>query len=160
MLPYFPQPTFQFGGATISAFGILAVASILTGWTLTRLYTRRMGLEGEAGSRFARLLVLGGFFGAAAGAAIQVVLTGTGGFSSVRSLTGSGGFSSVGSLIGASSAGILFLKVTHRPARYFDAAALAFPGAWIFFRAGCALAHDHRGAFPSTPLAVQFPEGS
>jgi prolipoprotein diacylglyceryltransferase len=124
------------GPFTVSAFGLLAACAILSGWLWTRRYASLLGLDAEAGSRLARLLVLGGFAGAAAA-----------------------GFSSIGGLIGASLTGVVFLKATGRPLRYFDAAALAFPSAWILFRAGCALAHDHIGPASSSPLAVRFPGG-
>ena len=136
MLPYFTQPIWTAGPFTVSAFGVLAAAAILTGWILTRRYASALGLEAEAGSRLARLLVLGGFAGAVAA-----------------------GFSSIGGLLGAGLTGVVFLKTTGRPLRYFDAAALAFPPAWILFRAGCALAHDHIGAPSSSLLAVRFPGG-
>lgn len=136
MLPYFPPPVWTVGPFTMSAFGLLAVAAILTGWTLTRSYAQLLGLQPDAASRFARLLVLGGFAGAAAS-----------------------GFSSLGAMAGAGIAGLLYLRVTGRSLRYFDAAALAFSPAMILFRAGCALAHDHPGAPSSSFLAVQFPGG-
>jgi phosphatidylglycerol:prolipoprotein diacylglycerol transferase len=136
MLPYFTQPMWTAGPFTVSAFGLLAAFAILSGWALTRRYASLLGLDAEAGSRLARLLVLGGFAGATAA-----------------------GFSSTGGLIGASLTGVIFLKATGRPLRYFDAAALAFPPSWILFRAGCALAHDHIGAASSSLLAVRFPGG-
>jgi phosphatidylglycerol:prolipoprotein diacylglycerol transferase len=82
------------------------------------------------------LLVLGGFAGGVAA-----------------------GFSSIGGLLGASLTGVVFLRATGRTLRYFDAAAAAFPPAWIFFRAGCALAHDHVGPASTSLLAVRFPDG-
>lgn len=136
MLPYFTQPIWTAGPFTVSAFGLLASAAILTGWILTRRYATRIGLDPETGSRLARLLVLGGFAGAVAA-----------------------GFSSIGGLIGAGLTGVAFLKATGRTLRYFDATALAFPPAWILFRAGCALAHDHIGVASSSLLAVRFPGG-
>ena len=120
----------------MNAIGILAVAAILVGWRLTRLYAIRLDLDGDAGSRFARLMVMGG----AAGVARDRL-------------------SSVGALAGAAGAGLLFLAITGRSFRYFDAAALAFPPAWLLFRAGCAIVHDHPGAPSSHPLAVEFPDG-
>jgi prolipoprotein diacylglyceryltransferase len=125
------QPLYVF-----NAFGILAVGAILAGWRLTRRYAGHLQLDPEAASRFARLLVLGG----AAGAALSR-------------------FHSIGAFIGAACAGLLYLKLTRRPLRYFDAAALAFPPSWLLFRAGCAIVHDHPGAFSTSPLAWQFAGG-
>jgi phosphatidylglycerol:prolipoprotein diacylglycerol transferase len=136
MLPYFPQPVWTAGPITLSPFGALAVAAIVTGWILTRRAAARLGLEPEAAFRLARLLVLGGFVGAVATAA-----------------------SSRGALLGAAAAGLIFLKATGRSLRYFDPAALAFPPAWTLARTGCSLAHDHRGAPSTSFLAVRFPEG-
>jgi prolipoprotein diacylglyceryltransferase len=120
----------------LNAFGILAVAAILTGWRLTRRYATYLQLDPDPGSRFARVLVIGGAAGAFAA-----------------------GFRSAGALAGAALAGLLFLKLSHRSLRYFDAAALAFPPAWLVFRAGCAIVHDHPGAPSSHFLAVRFSDG-
>ena len=44
--------------------------------------------------------------------------------------------------------------------RFVDLVAFAFPFAWIFGRAGCALRHDHMGIASDHWLAVAFPDGS
>ena len=41
----------------------------------------------------------------------------------------------------------------------FDCVGFGFPFAWVFGRAGCALAHDHLGIASTSWLAVQFPDG-
>lgn len=43
---------------------------------------------------------------------------------------------------------------------YLDLLGYAFPFAWTFGRAGCFLAHDHRGVFTAHVLGVRFPEGT
>jgi phosphatidylglycerol:prolipoprotein diacylglycerol transferase len=47
-----------------------------------------------------------------------------------------------------------------RQLQFVDNLAFAFPFAWIFGRAGCALAHDHMGIKTTHWLSVRFPEGS
>jgi phosphatidylglycerol:prolipoprotein diacylglycerol transferase len=44
--------------------------------------------------------------------------------------------------------------------RFVDLVAFAFPFAWLFGRAGCALRHDHIGIASEHWLAVSFPGGA
>jgi phosphatidylglycerol:prolipoprotein diacylglycerol transferase len=136
MLPYYSQPVWTAGPFTISAFGMFAAAAILVGLVLTRRAAGRLGLEADTASRLARLVLVGGFAGGIAG-----------------------GFSSAAALVAGAATGVTYLTATRQGFRYFEPAALAFPWPCILFRAGCALAHDHRGAPSTSILAVQFPEG-
>lgn len=43
--------------------------------------------------------------------------------------------------------------------RRLDSIAYAMPIGWMIGRLGCTLAHDHRGNFSTSWIAVNFPEG-
>jgi phosphatidylglycerol:prolipoprotein diacylglycerol transferase len=147
MLPYWEHPSWDFGPVTIHAFGVLLVAAILTGRWLTIRRARSLGLDSARALAFCRWATLGG---AAAALLIGPWLTGRA-YSSVAALAG-------GVLAGGLSlwaAGLGF----PRSLAYIDAAAFAFPWAWMLFRAGCAWAHDHLGVESQSFLAVAFPDG-
>ncbi len=68
------------------------------------------------------------------------------------------GLSSFGGFMGA-VAGAVAWKL-HRKKRileYIDVTVSAFPTAWVFGRAGCAVVHDHPGALSNAWFAVKFP---
>jgi phosphatidylglycerol:prolipoprotein diacylglycerol transferase len=48
---------------------------------------------------------------------------------------------------------------TRRMHRHLDAAATAFPFAWILGRTGCFLSRDHPGRFTTSWLGVEYPDG-
>ncbi len=70
------------------------------------------------------------------------------------------GASTLGALFGAVIAGALYLRrhAAAAPA-LFNAAAWAFPFAWIFARLGCFLTHDQAALHYSGWLAVNYPGG-
>lgn len=148
MIPYFEQPSLTLGPFTIYAFGVLVVIAILVGWRLAVWRARKLGLDKEATSQLCSLMVLAGFAGAWL-ARTQLYAPGTW-----------SGFSSFGGLAGGLAAALLYLRKTGRTLDYLDAIASVFPVAWFFGRAGCFLAHDHRGIFYDGVLAVRFPEGA
>ena len=68
------------------------------------------------------------------------------------------GFSSFGGFLGATIGNVLFYRVI-RPRPYLehaDVVMYAFPFAWIFGRAGCAIVHDHIGRKTDFFLGVDF----
>ncbi len=147
VLPYFEQPSLPLGPVAIHAFGVLVVAAVLTGWRLTIWRARHLGLDPDLASRTCKAMVLAGFAGAWL-ARTQIYAPGS-----------TGGFSSFGGLIGGLAAALILLRSSGRTLDYLDAVASVFPVAWFFGRAGCFLAHDHRGVFSESLLAVRFPEG-
>jgi phosphatidylglycerol:prolipoprotein diacylglycerol transferase len=71
------------------------------------------------------------------------------------------GFSSFGGLVVGLATAVVYLRSVRAPAvSYLDAVAFIFPGAWMFGRFGCALAHDHPGVRSSHWLAVDYPGGA
>ncbi len=77
-----------------------------------------------------------------------------------RDWTGIGSFGGfLGGLLGA------FLWMRHlrltwaEQFHFLDVFAWVFPFAWIFGRLGCTLAHDHRGLWTTSWLAIRYPEG-
>ena len=68
------------------------------------------------------------------------------------------GFSSFGGFLGALIGNVLFYRVIRKRSwlAHADVVMYAFPFAWIFGRAGCAIVHDHIGRPTTFPLAVNF----
>jgi phosphatidylglycerol:prolipoprotein diacylglycerol transferase len=75
-----------------------------------------------------------------------------------------GSMSSFGGIIGGIAGALVVMKQrgmsTGENLRFVDLVAFAFPFAWIFGRAGCALRHDHIGILLDHWLAVAFPGGA
>lgn len=70
------------------------------------------------------------------------------------------GLSSFGGFVGALVGGLAW--TWHHKARllpYADVVSSAFPVAWCFGRAGCAVAHDHPGRHSDAWFAVAYPDG-
>jgi phosphatidylglycerol:prolipoprotein diacylglycerol transferase len=74
-----------------------------------------------------------------------------------------GEMSSTGGIVGGAAGGWWAMRREGldgaRRLAFLDAIAFAFPFAWFFGRAGCALAHDHLGIPSTSLLAVAFPGG-
>ena len=160
MFPYFEQPTLTLGPVTLHAFGFLVgVGAFLGFWMLVRR-TRGQGLDEDLASGFAQWMLIAGFLTAHWAAVV---------FSDPRGLWEDPllalkiweGISSFGGLVGGLAGGLWFLKYkqANRVWAYLDSVAYVFPFAWVFGRAGCALAHDHPGIHTSSWLAVRYPEG-
>ncbi|MEZ4442568.1 MAG: prolipoprotein diacylglyceryl transferase [Polyangiaceae bacterium] len=68
------------------------------------------------------------------------------------------GLSSYGGFIGAVVGAVAWRMIRgHKILEYIDITVSAFPVAWIFGRAGCAVVHDHPGALSNAWFAVQYP---
>jgi phosphatidylglycerol---prolipoprotein diacylglyceryl transferase len=163
MIPYVEQPSLAIGPFTLHAFGLLAVAAILVGIAIVVSRAPRSGLDRDAAREVVTWTVVAGLVGShlfselfyfpervASNPLVLFHLWGS--------------MSAVGGILGGlAGAWWTMRRNGFSPldqARFVEDVAFAFPFAWIFGRAGCALAHDHPGIRSDHWLAVQFPGGS
>lgn len=164
MLPYFQQHAIPLGPLRIFPFGMLVLTGIVIGILMLRARAARLGLDRETALHFCFALLVCGL----AGAHILRVL-----FFESELLQSDpaalfnfrrGGIYSFGGLFAGLLGGWLYLRWCKLNAaktwQYFDLLGFVFPFAWIFGRAGCAVAHDHPGIQAYNWLSVQFPTGS
>ena len=162
MLPFVEQPVLQIGDWQLETFHALVVAGTFVGY--------RVAVRRAAGARLAR-----------ADASSVILQTIAGGFigshlfesffyqpealrnDPLQLLRIWSGMSSFGGILGGVATGYLAMRRRALPPaarlRLVDAIAFAFPFAWLFGRAGCALAHDHLGISSVHALAVETPSG-
>jgi phosphatidylglycerol:prolipoprotein diacylglycerol transferase len=152
----------RIGSFSISAFQILVFAAVVVGYEIASRRAARLGWDRDAFVSVALWAVLLGFVGS------HVFDTLLYEREALRRnplvlLEVWGTMSSFGGLIGGVVGGLIALRLRKLSWWYalafFDVAAFAFAFAWIFGRAGCALAHDHIGIETSSFLAVRFPSG-
>jgi phosphatidylglycerol:prolipoprotein diacylglycerol transferase len=162
MIPYYPQPVIHLGPIGIHAFGILgALATLLAFWIILRR-ARRMGIAMEEMFQFMCVTYLcglaGAFFASTIMADPNAFVAHPG-----RVFHVAVGIRSCGGLIGGLLSGLVWCAVRrlslYETIRRFDVLVYAFPAAWMLGRLGCALAHDHRGLWTTSWIAVRFPEG-
>ena len=150
------------GPFRIKAFGVLLVAAVLVGGRSMLRRAHRLGIGLEDMFRFCFCMLVCGMIGAHLA---KIVMENLQGFladpsivlhtsAGIRSLGGlSGGF--LGALLWCRLRGLSLFETLRR----LDIVAYALPLAWMIGRLGCALAHDHRGLFTDSWIAVKFPEG-
>ena len=162
MIPYYPQPVINLGRLSIHAFGLLgAVATLLAFWIVLRR-ARRTGIALEEMFQFLSVMYLcglaGAFFASTIMADPQAFVAHPG-----RVFHVAVGIRSCGGLIGGLLSGLAWCAFRRlsldETLRRFDILVYAFPAAWMVGRLGCALAHDHRGLWTTSWIAVTFPEG-
>ena len=143
MIPYFPQPVWQFGPFTIHAFGVMAALALLLWYWLVRSRAKRFQLTAErAGSVYLAVVaaaLLGGFL-----------------------WTGGAGVSGTGAAVGSMAAFLLTVPRGNGNQfwSFFDLLGFGLPFVLAFARFGCFLAHDHKGLPTTSWIGVQFPEGT
>lgn len=163
MLPYFPEPVLQLGPIRINAFGTLLVVAVLVGGRSMLRRAHRMGIAVDEMFRFCVCMLLCGMLGAHLA---KILMENLQGFLADPSivLRTSGGIRSLGGLSGGFLGALLWCRFhklsLFETMRRLDIVAYVLPLAWMFGRLGCALAHDHRGLFTESWIAVRFPEGS
>jgi phosphatidylglycerol:prolipoprotein diacylglycerol transferase len=162
VFPYVQEPVLRFAGVTISAFQVLVFAAVVAGYEITLRRATRLGWNRDLILSLVLWAVFLGFVGShlfdtllyerealRRNPLVLLEIWGT--------------MSSYGGLIGGILGGIVALRVKRlsmaQAISFFDITAFAFPFAWIFGRAGCALAHDHIGIATRSILAVRFPDG-
>jgi phosphatidylglycerol:prolipoprotein diacylglycerol transferase len=162
LFPYVDQPTFTVFGRTFYAFGVMALAALAIGIAMVVRRALRVGFSLTEIVPVLAWTVTGGFVGSHLVSEIayypERVLA-----DPLELLRVWGTMSSAGGMGGGLLGAWLALRcmaIDHeRQLRFLDIVAFAFPFAWIFGRAGCALAHDHLGIETKHWLAVRFPEG-
>lgn len=163
MIPYFPQPVLHLGPLQIHAFGFLAALAVLVGGRLVLLRAHRQGIPAEQMFQFCCWTYL---IAMACAVLSKLFLDNFPAFfvNPVEALHTNLGFRSVGGIAGGFLGALLWCR-WHRLSLYetirrVDIVAYATPLAWMIGRFGCTLAHDHRGLWTTSWIAVQFPEGS
>lgn len=158
MVPYIHIPTYQLGPVPLDPWGLLVTAGFVLGLEVARARGIAKGLDVRDIVDAAVFIVLSGFVG---GHLVHILayhpekIASDGWITLARIWEG---FSSFGGFFGAVLGAVLFFKgVRPRPfLPHADAVMFAFPFAWIFGRAGCALVHDHIGRPTDFFLAVNF----
>jgi phosphatidylglycerol:prolipoprotein diacylglycerol transferase len=162
LFPYVEQPVVHVVGHPIAAFQILVCLAVIVGHEIVVRRASRRGFDREVASSLVAWTIFLGFVGSHV---FDIVL-----YTPERLLENPlqifaiwGQMSSFGGIFGG-MLGAVFVCWRRRLSReqlttFIDLVAFAFPFAWIFGRAGCALAHDHLGIRSDHWLAVRFPEG-
>lgn len=153
MIPFFAEPVIKVGPFHLYAYSALgAIAIVAAGYMILRR-SRRFGIPLDAAFRFCFWMYVSALAGAHLAAVGDPAMF-------FRDLSG---INSYGGLAGALLAGLAWCLWHGLPGREilrrFDIVAYSIPGACMFGRLGCALAHDHRGALSPSWIAVGFPEG-
>jgi phosphatidylglycerol:prolipoprotein diacylglycerol transferase len=162
MIPYYPQPVFHLGPFTIHSFGILGAAAALVAFWIVLRRASRKGIALEEMFQFLCVMYLcglaGAFFASTIMADPRAFLANPG-----RIFHVAVGIRSAGGLIGGFLSGLAWCAYRrlslYETLRRFDILLYAFPAAWLVGRLGCTLAHDHRGLWTTSWIAVRFPEG-
>jgi len=160
VIPYLDFATFTIAGATFHTFGLLVALGVLLGHWIMSVRNRSLGL---GPSTEVDLFALVGFASAFFFAHFFDVIfyrpdllrrDWTELFKIHHGLSSFGGFA--GTVIGC--VGYLRVRKLNFWA-YADLCAYSFPFGWLFGRAGCSVAHDHKGHLTDSWLAVRFPDG-
>lgn len=160
VIPYIDLSSFTFAGATFHTFGLLVAIGVLVGHAIVSRRHRqlKLGASSEA-DWFCLVTFTSAFFFAHV---FDVLLYRPDLlrhdwrelFMIHHGLSSFGGFA--GTVVGALS----WIRLRNLPPWvYSDLGAYAFPFGWLFGRAGCAIAHDHKGRRTDSWLAVRFPDG-
>ncbi|MFO0606856.1 MAG: prolipoprotein diacylglyceryl transferase family protein [Polyangiales bacterium] len=160
MIPYVDISSFTIAGATFHTFGLLVAIGVLAGHAIVsrRHQQLKLGPSSEADLfclvTFTSAFFFAHFFDAILYRPDLVRRDWRELFMIHHGLSSFGGFA--GTVIGA----VTWMRVRRLPGWvYSDLGAYAFPVGWIFGRAGCSVAHDHKGRLTDSWLAVRFPDG-
>jgi phosphatidylglycerol:prolipoprotein diacylglycerol transferase len=163
MLPYVEIPPLELGPITIEAFSVLVCAAVIVGFEIVVRRAERFGLDAELTATIVAWTIFWGFVGSHVFdvLAYEPALAWEHPLELLKIWSS---MSSFGGMCGGMLGGWLLMRRRGMSAEeqlgFVDLVGFAFPFAWIFGRAGCALAHDHVGIPSSSWLAVRFPEGS
>lgn len=158
MVPYIHIPTYHLGPVPLDPWGLLVTTGFVLGLEIARARGLARGLDVRDVVDAVVFIVLSGFVG---GHLVHILayhpekLESDGPITLLRIWEG---FSSFGGFLGAVGGAVAFFRLV-RPRPFLphaDVVMFAFPFAWIFGRAGCAIVHDHMGRPTDFPLAVNF----
>jgi phosphatidylglycerol---prolipoprotein diacylglyceryl transferase len=160
VIPYFEQPKLHLGPITIHAFGVLVATGILLALRLIRRRAPSLGLDPVQAERLAMRMIIVGFISAHIFDRIayyprEVLADPLSLLYIWESISSFGGF------LGATIVAILFMRGRSDGLGwgYLDLIAYYFPVAWLFGRAGCAVAFDHPGLPTHFFLGQRFKDG-
>lgn len=160
VIPYYDWNDFTLFGVTFHTFGLLVALSVVLGHRMVVKRGLALGLaDVKTLDTFSLVVLASGFVSAHVLDAVwyhpEVVRE-----HPVELLMLHHGLSSFGGLVGAVTGGLLWLRWKRFNAwAWADLCTYAFPFGWLLGRAGCAIAHDHKGMLTDSPLAVRFPDG-
>lgn len=163
MIPYFPQPVLHLGPFQIHAFGFFAAIAVVVGGRVILLRAHRRGIRAEQMFQ----LCCWAYLCAMAGAVLSKLVLDN--FPAIfldpaHAFHANLGFRSAGGIGGGLLGALAWCRWRRlslfESMRRLDIIAYAIPVAWMIGRFGCTLAHDHRGLFTTSWIAVRFPEGS
>ncbi len=161
MIPYLDIATFTLAGQTFHTFGLLVAIGCIVGHAVGLRRHQALGLGPAKVFDVFTLAVYGAGF--TLGHVLDVVMYRPHAIVEdpwvlVRL---NQGLSSFGGVFGAVVGGLTYLHVKRLDKWVWaDLCTYAFPFAWLFGRAGCAVAHDHKGRLTDSALAVRFPDGA
>ena len=159
MLPYLSAPAIRIGEIGFDLSGILAGAGVLIGHFAFLRNAQSFGFERGKASRLSFFLMIGGLIGALL---FSIWVNGRQISSLADWRTRPPAISSLGAISGATLVALgwsLRNRLTLvESMRWLDAAALAFPAAWLLVRAACILQHDHPGIRTDGWFAVPYPD--
>lgn len=158
MVPYIHLSTYHLGPVPIDPWGLLVTIGFVLGLEVARARGIEKGLDVRDVVDGVVFTVLAGFV---VGHLVHVLAYHPekyekDGIASLYRVWE--GFSSFGGFLGALLGNVLFYRVIRKRSwlAHADVVMFAFPFAWIFGRAGCAIVHDHIGRPTTFPLAVNF----
>lgn len=160
VIPYYDWNDFTVLGVTFHTFGLLVALSVVLGHRIVVRRGLALGLANEKTlDTFSLVVLASGFVSAHVLDVVwyhpEVLRE-----RPIELLMLHHGLSSFGGLVGAVSGGLIWLhRKRLNPWAWADLCTYAFPFGWLFGRAGCAIAHDHKGRLTDSLFAVRFPEG-
>ncbi len=162
MIPYFEQPVLIAGSHHFSAFGLLLILAVITGIAIVLKRGARRGIDRDLMFRMSFWAIASGLAGAHVA---KMIMDYTPQFvANPLSVFQPGGIRSLGGFIAGLLGAIAYCRLRGgslgETFRMLDVMSFALPFAWMIGRLGCFLAHDHRGNFTASFIAVRFPEGS
>ena len=161
MIPYFEQPVLWIGRRPFPAFSILLILAVLAGIAIVLKRAARQRMDRDLMFRMSFWAIASGLAGAHAA---KIVMDSTPQFlADPLTVFQPGGIRSLGGFIGGLLGAIAYCRLRGislvETFRLLDVMSFALPFAWMIGRLGCFLAHDHRGYFSTSWIAVRFPEG-
>jgi phosphatidylglycerol:prolipoprotein diacylglycerol transferase len=163
VFPYVQEPMLTLGPVAISAYAVLVCIAVVVGMEIVVRRAPRYGITRGSASSLVGWTIVWGFVGAHVFEvlAYQPDMLREDPLEILRIWTR---WSSLGGIVAGVVAALVVMRRRGMSAgarlRFLDLVAFAFPFAWIFGRAGCALRHDHLGIRSDHWLAVAFPDGA
>jgi phosphatidylglycerol:prolipoprotein diacylglycerol transferase len=163
LIPFIQVHDLRLGPLTLHPFGVLVGGAVILGVLLSIRRAKKLGLDTDVLQSFMWWMLVGGFVGGHVFDALlyhpaEVIKRPWALLLIWEGLSSFGGFA--GALLG-----VLAWKRYNKQASilpYADVVQSVFPLAWVLGRAGCAVVHDHPGAYApaGSLLAVAYGSGT